>query len=171
MKAEFSTNANLVDRELAELASRLELSRKLIASGRPGAPMSLQHAAMAAKASAGIETLSASMLNTEQAYLVERRDRTLREGRLLIAFGGGGTAFAIVLLALLMRGLQREIKHSRKLERQAHHSSAGLEVSLAELARVSEQRRVLSGVARSRRRRPLPRKIARSRSHCGRGAT
>ena len=168
MKAEFSTNANLIDRELAELAttvgdsrlqsarvrqlraltaSRLELSRKLIASGQPGTPMSLQHAAAAAKVSAGIETLAASMLDTEQAYLVERRDRTLREGRLLIAFGGGGTAFAIVLLALLMRGLQREIKHSRKLEGQARDSATGLEASLAELARVSEQRRVLGRYA------------------------
>jgi diguanylate cyclase (GGDEF)-like protein len=168
MKLEFSTNATAIDRQLADLAvtvadsplqagrvlqlrtltgQRLELSRRLIANGQTRTPASLQRAAAAAKASAAIETLATTMLRTEQEYLAARRDRALREARLLIGFAGGGTAFAIVLLALLMRGLQREIKHSRELERQTREAAAGLETSLAELARVSEQHRVLGRYA------------------------
>jgi diguanylate cyclase (GGDEF)-like protein len=124
-------------------ATRLQLSRELIRGGQSHGPASLQRAARAAQAAAAIEGLTHSTLESERRLLGARRDLTLSQGRLLIAFGAGGTAFSIILLALLMRSLQTEIQHSRKLERQTRNAATSLESSLAELARVSEQRRVL----------------------------
>lgn len=168
MRSEFQTNAALVDRQLAALSmsmsdsplqsgrvrqlkaltsTRLQLSRELIEGDRLGTTAALKRSARATQASAAIEGLAHSMLETEQRLLAERRDLTLSQGRELIAFGAGGTAFSIVLLAFLMRGLQTEIQHSRKLERQAREASNSLESSVAELARVSEQRRVLGRYA------------------------
>lgn len=168
MRDEFTTNAGLLDRQLAALSAsvadsplqsarvrqledltgtRLQLSRELIAGGQPGTAPALRRAARAAGAAAAIEGLTHSMLETEQRLLVARRDLTLSQGRMLIAFGAGGTAFAIILLALLMRGLQAEIRHSRELEVQARETARRLEHSLDDFALISEQRRVLARYA------------------------
>ena len=127
-------------------AERLQLSRVMIAGARnKKAPAQL--VATAVGMTARIEAVAAAMLAAEKALLVERRNRSTMQARLLIAFAGGGTAFAIVLLALLMRGLQTEIRHSRELERQTRKASSGLEQSLAQLARVSNQRGALGRYA------------------------
>ena len=165
MRDEFTTNVALLDRQLAALSAsmgdspvqsdrvrqlkamtttRLHLSRELIAGRQPGTAPVLSRAA---RTSAAIEGLTRSMLRTEQQLLVERRDLTLSQGRMLIAFATGGTAFAIVLLALLMRGLRAEIRHSRDLEVRAQETARRLEHSLDDFALISEQRRVLARYA------------------------
>jgi diguanylate cyclase (GGDEF)-like protein len=167
MRQEFAAMSQTIDRNLADLAlltsdlpsqaervhelrrmtsERLQLSRALLASANSTmAPT--QHVANGAGMTARIEAVAAAMLAVEKSLLVERRDRSTLQARLLIAFAGGGTAFAIVLLALLMRGLQTEIRHSRELERQTRQASSGLEQSLAQLARVSHQRGALGRYA------------------------
>ncbi|MFL6591556.1 MAG: diguanylate cyclase, partial [Luteimonas sp.] len=168
MRDEFMTNAALVDHQLAVLSSgvsdsplqsartrqlkaltsaRLRLSRELIDAGQPGTAPALRRVARAAQASAAIEALTYSMLQTERRLLVARRDLTLSQGRVLIAFGAGGTAFAILLLALLMRGLRAEIRHSRELEERSRETTRRLEHSLDDFALISEQRRVLARYA------------------------
>ncbi|MFL6591746.1 MAG: CHASE3 domain-containing protein, partial [Luteimonas sp.] len=168
MRDEFTTNAALVERQLTALAARvsdspvqsdrvrrlkalsrtrLQLSREAIDAGQSRSASALRRAARAAQASAAVEALTYSMLQTERRLLVARRDLTLSQGRVLIAFGAGGTAFAILLLALLMRGLRAEIRHSRELEERSRETTRRLEHSLDDFALISEQRRVLARYA------------------------
>lgn len=167
MRQEFAAMSRTIDRNLADLASltadlpsqagrvqelraltaeRLQLSRVLIAGAKDtSAPAQLVATAVAM--TARIEAVAAAMLASERALLVERRELSTTQARLLIAFAGGGTAFAILLLALLMRGLQQEIRHSRELEQQTRQAASGLQQSLAQLARVSHQRGALGRYA------------------------
>ncbi len=167
MRHEFAGMVQKIDRNLAELtlltadlpmqadrvhqlrtitAERLQLGRALIA-GANGTREPAQLVATAVATTARIEAIAAAMLTKENELLVERRQSSTTQARLLIAFAGGGTAFAILLLALLMRGLQQEVRHSRTLEQQTREAAAGLERSIAQLARVSHQRGALGRYA------------------------
>lgn len=128
---------------------RLNLSRRLVAadimSTQGAVDMSILDQGITAMSA--IDRVSTQMLTTEQMLLAQRRAQSVQQTRLLIAFTGGGTGFAILLLAGLMRGLQREIKRSRRLESEARGAVAGLHDSMAHLAQLSEQRGALSRYA------------------------
>lgn len=124
---------------------RLALSRQL---AQPEAPAHEQQIiAKGIEAMSGSERLSAQMLHVERMLLAERRTRSADEMQLLIGFIGSGMAFAILLLALVMRGLQRESKRSLCLEAEARDAMVSLHDSMAHLAHISEQRGVLSRYA------------------------
>gem|GEM_PF-992836 len=124
---------------------RLALSRQL---ARPEASADEQQVlATGIEAMSASERLSAQMLGAEQMLLAERRAHLTDETRLLIGFTGGGTAFAILLLVLLMRGLQRESQRSGRLEKETHVAMASLHDSMAQLSHISEQRGMLSRYA------------------------
>ncbi len=130
-------------RMLEELTTqRLALSRRLVESAETkGAPVPSTTAG--ATTMSRIDALAGRMLATEQVLLAERRARRQAQARLLMFSTGGGTALAVVLLALLMRGLQRETRHSRQLEKQARDAASGLEASLAQISLLADQRGAL----------------------------
>lgn len=123
---------------------RLALSRRLVATDVTSTQDLLDQGITAMSA---IDHLSTQMLATEQLLLTQRRAHGVQQTRLLIAFTGGGTGFAILLLAALMRGLQRETTRSRRLEGEARGAMAGLHDSMTHLAQLSEQRGALSRYA------------------------
>jgi len=94
-----------------------------------------------------IEALTDSMLDKEQDLLAQRVAQSAVLEQRLLGFMVGGLSFAALLLVVLMSGLQREIMRSRRLEEQTRDASVGLERSLTELGRISEQRRVLGRYA------------------------
>lgn len=96
---------------------------------------------------AHIESVAATMLREEERLLAQRRAESAALARRLVGFTVGGTALAILLLAMLMLDLQREIRRSRVLEAQARDAARGLETSLAKLHDVSEQRGALGRYA------------------------
>ena len=96
---------------------------------------------------AAIDAQLRPMLATEQLLLRQRNARTASETRLLVGFVLGGTLFSLLLLGLLMKSLRAEARQSRRLERQARTAATGLEQSVAQLGRVSEQRGALARYA------------------------
>lgn len=124
-------------------AARLQVSQALLESR--GDMRSLLVAGTSG--SERIESLTDAMLGEETRLLEQRIGESTRlEGRLL-AFTIGSLALAMVLLLVLTRSLRREILRSRRLEAQTRDAAAGLERSLTELQRISEQRRVLGRYA------------------------
>jgi diguanylate cyclase (GGDEF)-like protein len=127
-------------------ARRLELSEILITTAAedklPPALMDTGTRTMAA-----IDAQLRPMLATEQLLLRARNARSAWETRLLIGFVLAGTVFSLLLLGLLMKNLQVEARQSRLLERQARDAASGLEHSVAQLRRVSEQRGSLARYA------------------------
>ena len=133
-------------RQLRVLSDRrLALSQQL--ATLEGSADAQQIFAKGIEAMSAFESLSAQMLDVEGRLLAERRARGADETQLLIGFTAGGTAFAILLLALLMRSLQRESQRSRHLEDEAHGALSSLHDSMAKLSHISEQRGVLSRYA------------------------
>jgi diguanylate cyclase (GGDEF)-like protein len=140
------TQADRVRRLRALTTARLALSRTMLRYPLgQRAPARLTSAALAE--TGRIEATAAALLAEEQVLLAGRRTQGARHARLLIGFTAGGTAFALVLLAVLMRSLQQEVRHSRALELHARSAAAELETSLAQLGRVAEQRAALGRYA------------------------
>ena len=130
-------------RRLQELNDRrLALSRQLMAAdATANLQGTFEHGSDAMQ---DIDRVSTQMLAEEHALLVQRQAQSTRQRHWLIASTSAGTTFAMLLLALLMRGLQREIKRSRRLEVQAQDALAGMHDSMTHLALLSEQRAALS---------------------------
>ncbi|MGN6512921.1 MAG: diguanylate cyclase [Lysobacteraceae bacterium] len=99
------------------------------------------------RVTARIEATASAILRTERGLLAERRERSAMHARWLVAFCAGGSAFALLLLGLLMRNLAQEIRRTRQLEREARDGAIRLEASLAELRQVAEQRAALGRYA------------------------
>jgi diguanylate cyclase (GGDEF)-like protein len=100
-----------------------------------------------ARLMADIDRLTTRMLADEATLLADRRATNDRQTRLLALFTGGGTAFALLMLALLLRSLLQENRRARHLEREARVAMDSLNVSMERLAHLSEQRGVLSRYA------------------------
>nr|WP_255703503.1 GGDEF domain-containing protein [Lysobacter sp. GX 14042] len=83
------------------------------------------------------------ILEVEEELLLERRaiidERTGR----LTGFVVLGIVLPLVVLTLLLQGLLRENRRSRRLEREARNAALEMEASLVERDRVTEQHRLL----------------------------
>ncbi len=134
-------------RELRELtAHRLRLSQAMI-DGPRGNRAAARLIAEGVQTTARIEASASAILATERRLLADRRERGAMHARWLVAFCAGGSGFAVVLLALLMRNLQHEARRSRQLERETRHAAVRREASLAALGRGAEHRAALGRYA------------------------
>lgn len=91
--------------------------------------------------------LANAMIESERALLAQRRASSDRRSNLLIGFVLLGIAVPLVLIALLLSGLLRENRRTRRLESEARQAVHALEATLSERDLLSEQRRILGNYA------------------------
>jgi diguanylate cyclase (GGDEF)-like protein len=133
---------NLTRQRLAQIARTVELQ----AAGRAPDANRLMVSA-GGRLAAAIDDLARGMESTENRLLAERRSATERGAWLLAATVVLALVVALVMLASLLRMLDREARRARQLELEARNALATLETSAMQREMLAEQRRVLGAFA------------------------
>ena len=133
---------DLVAARVAELTA--------LAAGEPGIAGGADQALLEDVRSGGTARVveqASRIREVEQALLLQRRALIDEGSGRLTAFVVLGIVVPLILLGLLLQGLLRENRRSRRLEREARQAAQAMESSLAERDRLTEQQRLLGEYA------------------------